>query len=157
MFGCGEKLPPGIPKLYPVTITITQDGKPLDGAEVFLLNLDTTVEWPVGATTNASGVAILRTYGQYVGAPAGQYKVTVRKTETPDLELPVEVPTDHAELMEYNRTMQEIRDNTYDLVEEQFMRLARTPLAVEITPNQLKLELDVSPAVRNKVATSASR
>ncbi|MCL2623091.1 MAG: carboxypeptidase-like regulatory domain-containing protein [Planctomycetaceae bacterium] len=146
-----------MPRLYPATVTVMQDGKPLAGAEVFLLNLDTSVNWPVGAITNASGVAVLRTNGQYPGAPEGQYKVTVRKTEIPDLELPVEVPIDPAGRTEYNRIQQEIHNNTFDLVEEEFMRLAKTPLTLAITPNQLKLELDVSPAVRNKVTAGGSR
>ena len=76
--GCGRNdgRPPDMPRLYPVSITITQDGSPLEGAVVTL-----TIQTPrnygtATGLTNASGVAILRTHG-FNGVPVGQYTVTV--------------------------------------------------------------------------------
>jgi hypothetical protein len=80
--GCGgKKLPPGMPDLYPATITITQENQPLGDAIVMLASADKSVQWSAVARTNAQGVAILETGGQYKGVPAGTYKVTVTKQE----------------------------------------------------------------------------
>ena len=80
--GCGgQKLPAGMPDLYPTTITITQENQPLGDAIVMLANADKSVEWSAVARTNAKGVAVLETSGQYKGVPAGTYKVTVTKQE----------------------------------------------------------------------------
>ena len=42
-------------------------------------------KWGVAGHTNASGVAVMRTGGQYDGAPAGTYKVLISKNESPDM------------------------------------------------------------------------
>ena len=81
--GCGgQKLPEGMPELSPVSITLTQEGKPLAGASVMLVNVDKTQQWSAIARTNDKGVAVPQTNGQYKGVPAGTYKVTVTKQET---------------------------------------------------------------------------
>ncbi|MDR3233276.1 MAG: hypothetical protein LBT46_06400 [Planctomycetaceae bacterium] len=81
--GCGEKLPDGMPKPYPVTITIIQDGKPLAGASVALAPKNVTAgqRYTAGAVTNASGQAVMQTLGKYHGAVPGEYQITVLKTE----------------------------------------------------------------------------
>jgi hypothetical protein len=75
--GGGSNLPEGFPKLHPVTITITQDSKPLEGATVTLVPKESST-YSTSGTTDASGNATLRTYG-YDGAPAGEYAVVVAK------------------------------------------------------------------------------
>ena len=152
--GCGgEQLPPGIPKLYPATLTVMQDGKPLADAEIIMINVDPSTNWSAGGVTDQNGVLKLRTMGRYNGAPVGKYKVAVQKTETPDISLPYDPPydppSDPAELREYNRLVKEIRDNTFLLVDEKFS-IEKTELEVEITPTELKVTVDVSPAVRVK-------
>ena len=148
--GCGgEQLPPGIPKLYPATITVMQDGKPLADAEVVMLNTDPSVNWPTGGVTDRNGVLRLRTLGRYNGAPAGTYKVAVRKVEMPDIVLPAE-PNDPEELREYNRLLREIQENTFYLVDRKFS-LGRSQLEVEITPSNLHVTVDVSPAIRTRI------
>jgi hypothetical protein len=149
--GCGgEKLPPGIPKLYPATLAVIQDGSPLAGAEVSMLNTDPSVSWSAGGITDQNGILKLRTMGRYIGAPAGKYKVAVQKIEMPAIPLPDEPPNDPEQRKEYNRLLKEIEDNTFYLVDQQF-ELDKTKLEVEITPTNLQLTVDVSPAVRVKV------
>ena len=153
--GCGgERLPPGMPKLYSATITVTQDGAPLVGAEVIILNVDPSVSWSAGGTTDENGTLKLRTMGRYNGAPAGRYKVAVRKVETPNIALPP-LPTNPEQAKEYRRVMQEIEDNSYYLVDERFY-IGRTELEVEITPSARQFTVDVSPAVRVKVPAQPS-
>ena len=152
--GCGgEQLPPGIPKLYPATLTVMQDGAPLAGAEVIIINIDPAVNWPAGGVTDQNGVLRLRTMGRYDGAPAGTYKVSVSKKEIPNIVLPSEVPDDPAERREFYRLVREIEENTFDLVDPKF-GLGRSELEVEITPSSFRVEVDVSPAVRIKVPPS---
>ena len=81
IIGCsGAPHPDGLPKLYSCTITIKQDGKPLEGAGVQLYDPTVTNRWTVSGVTNASGVAVIRTHGNFVGAPSGRFKVIVSKT-----------------------------------------------------------------------------
>ncbi len=81
--GCSkENRPDDLPKLYPVTLTFTLDGRPLDNALVNLVTEDKTIsKWTVGSVTDAEGKAIIVTHGQFRGAPAGKFKVCVKKTE----------------------------------------------------------------------------
>ena len=149
--GCGgEQLPPGIPKLYNATLTVMQDGKPLAGADIIMLNIDPSVNWPAGGITNQNGVAKLRTLGRYDGAPAGRYKVAVNKIDTPDITLP---SPDEVSATEFNRLVKEIEDNTFYVVDPKFS-LGKTELEVEITPSNLKHTVDVSPAIHVKVPPS---
>lgn len=79
-FGCGgEKLPDGMPPLFPYEITITQEKTPLEGASVYLVS--DAVPYVIAGKTDASGLATMKTQ-DYTGVPAGDYKVTVSKVET---------------------------------------------------------------------------
>src|SRR5690606_8372893 len=89
LIGCGESRPEGLPALFPASVTIEQDGKPLSDATVTLVPTDPALaRWPVGGQTDATGTANLKTYMQYEGAPAGSFKVTVNKNITKGDPLP---------------------------------------------------------------------
>ena len=154
--GCGQKLPPGMPKLYQTTITIMQDGKPLAGAAVNVVNDDfATNPWTAGGITDANGVISLKTEGQYLGVPAGKYSVSVRKTEGPEgLELPKN-PSSDEEIREYDRIMKQIQENSFHVVDDQFMDAKNSPLKLEVK-GTTKETFDVSPAVKNKVVLGPS-
>jgi hypothetical protein len=148
--GCGgERLPPGIPKLYPAVLTVIQDGAPLADADIIMINTNPDVNWPTGGVTDSNGALRLRTLGRYNGAPVGTYIVAVSKVEIPDITPPDETSTP-AERREYNRLLREIEDNTFYLVDPKF-GLGATELEVEITPSNLRVTVDVSPAVRMRV------
>jgi hypothetical protein len=74
--GCGESGPP-IPELAPVTGTVMQGGKPLEGAAVSF--------WPTGkgspsiGSTNAEGRFELKYGGKAPGAPIGSHTVRISK------------------------------------------------------------------------------
>lgn len=82
LVGCSrERRPEGFPKLYPCTIQITQEGVPVPGVRVSLVHPELTARWAVGAETDDSGLATIRTHG-FKGAPRGSYKVILSKKET---------------------------------------------------------------------------
>jgi len=76
--GCGRgaKGPGGV-RLYPVGGTLTQGGKPLEGAIVRFVSADGK-HFAVG-TTDASGKYSLTTSKSGDGAPAAEYQVAVDK------------------------------------------------------------------------------
>ena len=75
--GCGRG---NRPTTTPVTLTITYQGKPVDGATVTLVPESSSVPVATGVTDN-SGVVKPRTFPDVSGVLPGSYTVTVRKTE----------------------------------------------------------------------------
>ncbi|MDO5580915.1 MAG: hypothetical protein Q4G69_07250 [Planctomycetia bacterium] len=77
------KLPDGMPQLYPCTVKIIQEGKPLAEAEILLKSADPNLErWAITGRTDANGTARIVTMGKYSGAPLGDYTVLLSKNET---------------------------------------------------------------------------
>jgi hypothetical protein len=80
--GCGGTTrPPGMPKLYPVTISVIQDDKPLADAVVTLIPEEVGNQWSSGGATDAKGQLKPMTYSQFPGVPEGKYKVCISKQE----------------------------------------------------------------------------
>ena len=82
--GCGPKMPQGMPKLYPATVTVNfDDGKPVGGASVIFRLTDPVLPrtWLHSGTTDSEGKVNLMTDGEYPGIPAGKYTVTIEKYE----------------------------------------------------------------------------
>jgi len=81
--GCGG---PKYPETVPVTGTVTQDGKPVDGADVQLIPTggDPQIR-SAGGTTDAEGKFSVKTYfdpqNQKEGAMKGDFAVTISKLE----------------------------------------------------------------------------
>jgi len=137
--GCGKQRPDWLPELYPMTIIIIQDGKPLEGASVQLIPSDSG-RFAVSGTTDIAGQAVLKTSGQYSGVPAGQYKVVVTKTEIEKIGPP---PKD-----EYSS--QPIIN--YHLVETQYGSRKTTPLEIEIVSGKNETKtFDIGKKIREKV------
>ncbi len=80
VLGCKSEYPDGMPKLYPVTISLTIQGAPVSEAYVRLKPLDTGNIWSSGLQTDQQGEATIKTHGKFPGAPAGKYKLLVSKT-----------------------------------------------------------------------------
>lgn len=153
LFGCaGEKRPDNLPKLFKTKIVVVQDGKPLEGASVVVVNTNyATSPWSAGGRTDAQGTVQLVTEGKYPGVPEGKYKVTVSKVEEPNIELPSE--TDSAE---YQKKVKEIENNTFNLVEKNFGNISSTPLTIDVSSATDTHTLDVSPGVREKIQVSVN-
>ena len=133
--GCGEKYPDGMPKLINVSLTFTQEGKPLAGATVSLFSDDPSFKWTVGGTTDNNGVVVLKTHGSYTGTPEGRYKICVKKFmregELQTMANPGAPPP-----------------KDYNLVESQYGFQKETPLSIEIKSGSKYEPFDVGAAVK---------
>jgi hypothetical protein len=152
--GCGQKLPDGIPKLYPVTITIVQENTRLEGAIVQLIPEDPSLSnWGPMGITNASGVTELQTNGKYKGSPLGQFKVLVTKKEIephPHLEWG-NLPDGDPKFIQYRNEAMKLK--VLDYVEPQFGLINATPLSVNITssgPNNFQLDVGKKITIESK-------
>ena len=134
LFGCSRNDGlDGLPRLVPVTLTITQEGVPLSDAAVWLSDMSGDVQISVGGTTNSEGTVVLLTHGLHRGAPLGKYKVMVMKAETvanPNM------PPGSGETL-------------YSLVARQYTQPDTTPLELDITES-LTATFDVGKAVRER-------
>ena len=82
--GCqnGPKKPDDLPNLYPVTIKVVyDDGSPVADAQVALRNPNSGGgrTWNLAGVTDATGTLVLKTDGNWPGAPAGTYQAMVTK------------------------------------------------------------------------------
>lgn len=143
--GCSEKKPPGLPNLYPVSIQVTQAGVPLDEATVSLVSVDAGSNWIIGGLTDTNGKAQLRTYGKYIGAPAGRFKVVVVKQIS-------EGEKEYVEAMNRNdlAAARKINVKIFSCVEDQFGDVKKTPLEIEINKSSKIITVDTGTAVRLK-------
>ena len=153
--GCqfgGEKLPEGMPKLVPSTIQLTQDGAPLAGATVSLIDPSGNRQWVPGGLSDANGTIELYTNGRYKGAPEGKYKVVVTKTETDPSKLGEAPSPEDPKYGEYMNQMLGERLDTYTLVEKQFTDVKNTPLEVEIKKGEKSHKFEVGAKVKIKIS-----
>ena len=77
-----------MPELIPCEVTVKLDDSPLPGATIRLLSASSPSSkktWSVSGTTDASGVAKMQTYGEYIGVPEGEYTVLISKSQTDDV------------------------------------------------------------------------
>ena len=91
---------------------------------------DALQQWSISGTTDASGVTAISTNGEFVGAPAGKYKVVVRKVEL--------VPTGKTDT-EVGEPIMETRP----LIAEEFTNSGKTPLSLEVGSSSVRETLKV--------------
>ena len=87
LVGCKRKLPKDFPKVYPMTVTVTDGTTPLPLVKVSFLLLSGG-NFAVGAATDESGVAKpITAMGAYTatGIPEGEYVVTLQDIQVVDL------------------------------------------------------------------------
>jgi len=139
--GCsGKKKPEGLPDLYPLTIKLVyDDGSPVEGATVQIISLDksATQRWNTSGKTDAKGEAAMRTYGEYAGAPVGNYKVVVNNEE----------------IVYDNGDPPQIKER-YNHIERQYTSIQNSSLTLEVKPVKEKtvVELNVGKSVREAIA-----
>lgn len=142
--GCtgNDGRPADLPPLFPCEITITQEGNPLVGATVGLESIGESqgTYFPAGITDDR-GKTVLSTYG-YDGAPAGKYKVTVRKTVT---EGGSNATNEYGEPIGSGGI-------EYRTVETKFSRANTTPHEIEVTKSRTMLQatFDVGKPIKEK-------
>ncbi|MDR1384561.1 MAG: hypothetical protein LBJ67_12065 [Planctomycetaceae bacterium] len=140
LFGCDKvKKPDGLPELYPLSIKLTQEkDKPLVDASVRLMTTDknATTRWSISGSTNAQGVAALKTHGEYSGAPTGTYKIVVTKEE-----------------IVYDKSNPPQIIGRFHLVESKYANIVTTPLTIEVKPDTKSIEFDLGKVVHEKMET----
>lgn len=140
--GCssGPDPPEGMPTLHPVKITLLQDGKPVESASVRLVPNGKPSSWYSGGSSDAQGMVAIKTHGQFLGAPAGNYKVTITKIETPT--------ASNSSLENLNQATHQ--DSSFDLVDPKFGSPAKTPLLIEVAEGSNEKEFELGPPARIK-------
>ena len=144
-FGCMDSSrPTDLPPLFPCTVSVTQGGGPLAGALVELQSPDSPTYRP-SSTTDESGNATMMTYG-YPGAPAGKYKIIVRKSVEDDIV--------YGEDERGEQTI--VSSNHYNVVEDIYNDASRSPHEVEVPANAkgTRITIDVGTAIRVKIQSS---
>jgi hypothetical protein len=133
--GCSnDNRPKDFPRLYPVTLTITQDDQPLDNALVLLYaENEVDARWTVGSRTDAQGKAIIMTHGQFRGSPAGKFKVCVMKSESSDAGTDASSPAPLSVYGDMTNTRSVVPKIT-NLVDPLFANPKSTPLEIEVLP-----------------------
>ena len=136
MSGCGKQsLPEGLPKLYPLTLDLLQEGEPLVEATVSLYPVGSTSTWSSGGFSDQNGHAVIVTHGGFDGAPVGKYKVAIVKS----------VVEGAPESMD-----DQGNSHSFSLVEDKFTKRTTTPLEIDVQPEKNILRLEVGKAVKNK-------
>lgn len=138
--GCKkDNRPTDMPPLFPAVVTIVQEGVPLSGAAVSFVPLDgAAAKYQAIGGTNDEGKVTMKTYG-FEGAPAGKYKVTVRKLVIEGGE------------MVTNSDGEEVRQGgrEYQGVEQKFMNAESTPHEIEVTASGVAPDtFDVGKAIK---------
>ena len=145
MTGCHrDPRPAGMPKLYPASITVTQEGTPLGGAMVQLIPEDSAnSRWGPSGLSDASGIVVLRTNGRYPGAPLGTYKVVVSKQEFEPHPHPewANLPEDDPNHWKYVQIVENLK--AYEVVDRKCGSIADTPLRIEVTAKEKTYSVDV--------------
>ena len=140
--GCGgKKLPDGMPKLYPVSISVTQEGKPLADASISFRYPNNSAPWAVGGQTDTAGKAKLYTNG-YPGAPLGQFNVVIFKQDNVGLKERGEAEG------RLDPDAGKIKVRIWSCVEPQYNDPNKTPIHVEITEKTKTVDIDAGPAVQ---------
>jgi len=141
--GCSvDSRPADLPPLFPCTVSVTQGGAPLDDANVELVSTSPdTQKYRPSATTDANGIAVIMTYG-FPGAPAGTYKILVRKMIEDD----IVYGTD-----EYGE-QRVASSSRYQVVGDRYFNAEATPHEIEVTPRgRTQITIDVGEPVRVRV------
>ena len=124
-----------MPKVYPVKITIKQDGTALQDASV-TLTAETPSKYGSSGITDASGVAVIRTYG-FAGAPEGTYTITVSKQG-------VEGAT---EAKDAEGNTYQTGGKVYEYVDAKYRQADTSDLNMEVTTKGATAEFDVGAPV----------
>ena len=133
--GCGDRLPPDMPKLYPVQLTLTQDGKPFEGVMVVVHNKDTASSYSSGGISDANGVVVLQTHGKYLGVPAGTYSLALSKDEI---------------------IVEEGKESRFRVIDPKLGAVVTSGLEITVEPPGLKTTLDV-PVYRKQLTEEEMR
>ena len=140
--GCNKnQRPEGLPPTHPLTITVTQEGNPLEGATVSLVSPE--LKWVIGGVTNADGQAKMMTHGKFEGAPEGTFNVIILKTVYEGRD-----EYDAAMARGDSAAAQKIDVKAIQFVEDKYTSAKDTPLKAEVKKETKVLDVDAGPVVK---------
>jgi len=150
--GCGDarKRPEGMPKLYRCTLNFTQKGEPLADALVSLYPVSQTFSWTISGRTDEKGKAEIFTDSYFKGAPEGDFKVVVYKSEVETPKVPDVLPQNDNEI---EKIFDKINKNTheYSHVDIQFTDAKQTPLTLTVKKSKTNETFELGEKVRVKI------
>lgn len=157
--GCGPAKPADLPKLYPVQLTFTQEGKPLSGAMIALIPESAKTRYTSGGMTNDQGMLAVRTHGIYPGVPEGKYTVTVRKEEINYGNVPSDVkPANEAEAHElYEANKSKMKAEGYRYVDPKYNSPQSSDLKITVEKAGVTQSFDLGKAVKIQMSESDLR
>jgi hypothetical protein len=150
--GCGEKLPPDLPKLYPTILTVTQESQPLDNATVQLIPKDNG-KWSATGMTDVAGKVEFYTHGKYKGVPEGTYRVVVQKTLTEESKYSGQVqPPEGVGYEKWQQMLAADKPKSYNLVDLKYGSRDNSPLEITVGSSRDKdQQVDVGKAIRDEI------
>ena len=149
--GCsGEKKPKDFPKIYSSSITVLNDDGPVDNVKVTLFAKDNNCPWPIGGTTDSSGVATLYTYGKFQGAPAGEFNVVLSKNEIENAD---QMSTGSDDDGGEKKPAQKSSFRVFSLIDPKYSDKKTTPLTLKIEKGGIKETFKLGPPVRKQTET----
>ncbi len=152
--GCnrGPAKPKGLPELFPCSITITQSGKPLEGALVTLVpKSGRSNGWNTNGRTDVDGVAELKTQVNFDGAPAGEYVVRVSKNELSPSSVSTVAPADPIEYQKWYAVKRTEKLASIRLVKPEFDDVKKTPHKITITKGKNEATFDVGEPIKEEI------
>ncbi|MDR0870452.1 MAG: hypothetical protein LBN39_06625 [Planctomycetaceae bacterium] len=133
-----------MPKLSPCTVTVKQDGKPLQDAMVLLQKGGgQPFKWSVAGRTDAAGVAKVMTHGQFSGAPEGDYAVVISKEVTEQAKSGQKQLDDLGNEIDTGGMI-----SSYSLVEKEYTAADTTPLKITVGKTAVQQEFECGKPVR---------
>ena len=151
--GCGPRFPKDFPKVYPMTVTVTDGDTPLSQVQLMFYRVSGG-GCAVSGSTDANGVAKITTsQGAYakVGIPAGEYVVTVDDIISVDLGLTPEQVANmtFADEARWGREEARLRAEYKRKVPPALSQLGniedRSPLRYTVTEGKNEWTIDVAP------------
>lgn len=141
--GCQkEDKPAGMPKLYPVAITVTVDGKPCEEVMVTLVPTG-TFQWPIAGKTGPDGSVRLLTQGRFDGAPEGEAAVCLEKVSYEDGETSkTQQPLDPVGASQWMQKVQDERVTTA-VIGTEYKDAATSPLKINVQKGKNSEKFDV--------------
>ena len=150
--GCGEKFPADFPKVYPLTVKVTDGDTPLSDVKISFLALGGG-GFAVGGETNASGTTNpITAQGAFTasGIPAGEYVVTVQDVVKVDVGVPPEeiAKMSRSEQAELEKKRQELIKNFKKKVPDSLCQSGavadRSPIRFTASEKKNELTIDVA-------------
>jgi predicted small lipoprotein YifL len=153
--GCGEKYPADFPKVYPMTVTVTDGTTPLSNIRImfYQASRDSGAAYASSGSTDAGGVAVISTtQGSFnkKGIPEGEFVVTLEDIITPDIGVTPEEQNKMTmkELnkvsMEYNKKIAEYKRKVPAVLCKSGKVADRSPIRYTASSGKNELTVDVS-------------